>query len=138
MRLPEPGSLVGSASAWLKTAYPWGDDIGENKANCNGCGSRASEGETATVGKFPPNQFGLHDMVGNVMEWTEDCLHYDYNGAPTDGTAWIKGACDQRIVRGRSWSGAPDGLRSAYRSSLSADVRYDRLGFRVARTLDTP
>ena len=124
--------------AGTSTAYPWGDDIGENKANCNGCGSRASEGETATVGKFPPNQFGLHDMVGNVMEWTEDCLHYDYNGAPTDGTAWIKGACDQRIVRGRSWSGAPDGLRSAYRSSLSADVRYDRLGFRVARTLDTP
>ena len=74
--------------AGTTTAYPWGDDIGTNKANCNGCGSQWDNKQTAPVGSFAPNGFGLFDMVGNVWEWVEDCYNDNYNGAPTDGSAW--------------------------------------------------
>jgi formylglycine-generating enzyme required for sulfatase activity len=122
--------------AGTTTAYPWGNDIGENKANCTGCGSRWDGKQTAPVGSFAPNQFNLYDMVGNVWEWTEDCVHDSYNGAPTDGSAWIEGGdCTSRIVRGGAWSGTPSGLRSAGRGASSANDRGYGLGFRVARTL---
>ena len=58
--------------AGTKTAYPWGDAIGGNNANCAGCGSRWDVAQTAPVGSFAPNKFGLYDMVGNVWEWVED------------------------------------------------------------------
>ena len=74
--------------AGTTTAYPWGNDIGKNNANCVGCGSKWDNQGTAPVGSFAPNRFGLYDMVGNVFEWTEDCDHDNYNGAPTDGSAW--------------------------------------------------
>ena len=89
--------------AGTTTAYPWGDDIGKNNANCNGCGSQWDGKQTAPVGSFAPNQFGLYDMVGNVWEWTEDCYHDSYNGAPADGSAWTGGDCSRRVVRGGSW-----------------------------------
>ena len=74
--------------AGTQTAYPWGNDIGENNANCRGCGSQWDGKQTAPVGSFSPNGFGLYDMVGNVGQWTEDCYHDSYNGAPADGSAW--------------------------------------------------
>ena len=124
--------------AGATTAYPWGDDIGKNNANCDGCGSKWDR-EPAPVGSFAPNQFGLYDMVGNVFEWTEDCIHANYNGAPTDGSAWIKGGdCSNRILRGGSWNDTPDGLRSASRSGSPADSRAITFGFRVGRTLLMP
>jgi formylglycine-generating enzyme len=48
---------------------------------------------TSPVVSFPPNQFGLYDMLGNVMDWNEDCWNANYSGAPTDGTAWQSGDC---------------------------------------------
>ena len=78
--------------AGTTTTYPWGDDIklnGQAMANCDGCGSKWDDKQTAPVGSFAPNKFGLYDMVGNVFEWTEDCVHKNYNGAPTDGSAWL-------------------------------------------------
>jgi formylglycine-generating enzyme required for sulfatase activity len=125
--------------AGTTTAYPWGNDIGKNNANCNGCGSKWDNQRTAPVGSFAPNRFGLYDMVGNVFGWTEDCAYNSYNGAPTDGSAWIDDSnCKSRVVRGGSWNYSPDGLRSANRAGLTAAYRGSNLGFRLGRTLLTP
>jgi formylglycine-generating enzyme required for sulfatase activity len=123
------------------TAYPWGNDIklnGAATANCNGCGSKWDSNQTAPVGSFPANGFGLFDMVGNVWEWTEDCIHYNYNDAPLNGSAWKEengGECDRRVERGGGWSSPPISLRSEIRNRDSTDSRNLYLGFRVARTL---
>jgi formylglycine-generating enzyme required for sulfatase activity len=125
-----------AARAGTTTAFSWGDEIGKNNADCNGCGSEWDSRRTAPVGSFAPNQFGLYDMHGNVWEWVEDCLHTNYEGAPKDGSAWIaQGDCNHRVVRGGSWAGYPVGLRSALRFWYSADDHGNDLGFRVARTL---
>src|SRR5262249_17340493 len=77
--------------AGTQTAYSWGDEIGTGNANCDGCGSRWDNVRTVLpVGSFAPNAFGLHDMHGNVWEYVEDCFHYGYDGAPTDGSAWTE------------------------------------------------
>ena len=122
--------------AGTQTAYPWGNAIGTNNANCHACGSQWDARQTAPVGSFAANGFGLYDMVGNVEEWMEDCYHDSYSGAPSDGSAWIEGAdCSRRIVRAGSWFFAPAFLRSAKRYWFTTDYRLNYLGFRVARTL---
>jgi formylglycine-generating enzyme required for sulfatase activity len=124
--------------AGTTTAYPWGSFIGSNTANCHGCASRWDGEKTAPVGSFAANGFGLFDMAGNVYEWTQDCYHDSYNGAPADGSAWSSDACTLRVVRGGSWLCPPRHLRSADRSGwIPGDRDYD-VGFRVARTLLTP
>jgi sulfatase modifying factor 1 len=91
---------------------------------------------TSAVGSFPPNQFGLHDMLGDVMNWTEDCSNANYNGAPTDGTAWQSGDCGRHVIRGGSWDMDLSGARSANRRiGFPPSYRNTTLGFRVARTL---
>jgi formylglycine-generating enzyme required for sulfatase activity len=121
------------------TAYPWGDDVGKNNANCFGCGGQWDGQQTAPVGSFAPNAFGLHDMVGNVSEWVEDCgPRNTYDGAPVDGSAWIEhGNCDLRVIRGGAWGFSPAQLRSADRMASPAGSRIPAVGFRVARTLDS-
>jgi len=127
-----------AARAGTQTAYSWGDEIGKGNANCNGCGSQWDSNQPAPVGSFAPNQFGLYDMHGNVWEWTEDCEHGDYNGAPQDGSAWTAdGDCRAHVVRGGSWYNDPQSLRSASRGSFATVSRDGDLGFRVGRTLST-
>jgi formylglycine-generating enzyme required for sulfatase activity len=122
--------------AGTQTVYPWGDTVGTNNANCHSCGSQWDAKQTAPVGSFAPNGFGLYDTVGNVREWTEDCYHDTYNGAPTDGSAWLGGGnCYHRVVRGGSFLLAPAFLRSASRYWFTSDYRLRYLGFRVARAL---
>jgi formylglycine-generating enzyme required for sulfatase activity len=130
-----------AARAGTQTEYPWGDDIkqdGKIMANCNGCGSQWDNRQTAPVGSFAPNRFGLYDMVGNVFEWVEDCVHNNYQEAPNDGTTWLeeeRGNCGARVVRGGSWTDFPQFLRAAGRNGNTTVSRSNLLGFRVGRTL---
>jgi len=91
---------------------------------------------SAPVGTYRPNAFGLYDMLGNVWEWTADCWHESYDGAPIDGDARQEADhCSRRVVRGGSWFYGPMGLRSAKRSRDDTTRTYNSVGFRVARTL---
>ena len=90
---------------------------------------------TSPAGRYEANGFGLHDVSGNVWEWTEDCWNDSYAGAPGDGSAWKSGNCGLRVLRGGSWSYDPWSLRSADRSKLATGIRGSLAGFRVARTL---
>ena len=91
----------------------------------------ASANITNPVDPKKSNQFGLHDMRGKVLEWTEDCWNENYNGAPIDGSAWLKGQCNRRVFRGGSWY-------SEYRDWYNPATRYDGsglYGLRVVRDL---
>ena len=94
-----------------------------------------SGGKTHPVGQKEPNELGLYDMSGNVLEWTQDCWNDNYRGAPSDGRAWESGNCEQRVLRGGSWSDKPGGFRSAFRLMDLTGNRYGNVGFRLARTL---
>jgi formylglycine-generating enzyme required for sulfatase activity len=124
-----------AARAGTQTVYPWGDEIGKNNANCKGCGSQWDNSQTAPVGSFAANGFGLYDMVGNVWEWVEDCYHENYQGAPIDGAAWATEDCARRTGRGGSWGSNPGSVRSANRLRSTPVYRANSVGFRVARTL---
>lgn len=84
------------------------------------------------VASYEPNPFGIYDTAGNVWEWTEDCWHGSYHGAPVDGSAWIgNGACEYRIVRGGSYYCFPRHVRSANRWKLLRTHTSMYIGFRV-------
>ena len=144
-----------AARAGTTAARYWGDDRG----NAESCGyangtdqTRAAEHNltrvktnifmcedghvhTAPVGSFKANAFGLHDMLGNVWEWVEDCWHESYGDAPKDGSAWTAGgSCGQRVLRGGSWVNNPWVLRAANRDWVTSGNRDADAGFRVART----
>ena len=122
------------ARAGTTTRYHWGDAIGRNRANCNGCGSRWDGELTSPVGSFGANAFGLHDVHGNVWEWVEDCYNDSYAGAPNDGSVWSSGTCSRHVLRGGSWYDDPRFLRAANRGGSGTGYRDNNFGFRVART----
>jgi len=93
------------------------------------------QARTAPVGAFKPNAFGLHDMLGNLSEWVEDCYNTSYEGAPTDGRAWTTADCPRRVIRGGNWSHSPVGVRSTNRNGDPPSLQNMIVGFRVARTL---
>ncbi len=143
-----------AARAGSKTAWFWGgndakakaceyanlhDEVGK-EAHPNYVWSHVlcSDGaaENTEVGKYKPNAFGLHDMLGNVREWVADCHILGYTGAPTDGTVRKhEGACEKRVVRGGAWLDGPSTARSAYRYSEVENMRNYQTGFRLARDL---
>lgn len=90
---------------------------------------------SAPVGSYPANAFGLYDAMGNVNEWTRDCWHNSYEGAPADGSAWTTGDCSSRTLRGGGWLGGSRVLRSAFRLGYPAGNRYFLIGLRVARSV---
>lgn len=93
-------------------------------------------GENAPTGKYKPNAFGLHDIIGNVREWVEDCHQEGYTDAPTDGSVReMKGTCEKRVVRGGAWIDGSSTSRSAYRYAEAEGFRNYQVGFRVAREM---
>ena len=134
-RLPSEAEWEYAARAGSLAQYGWGSRIGRNRANCGDCGSHWDGDRTAPVGAFAPNAWGLFDMHGNVWEWVGDCWNDDYEGAPSDGSAWLGGECYVRVLRGGSWGAPPRVLRAAYRGGITSGYRSSFVGFRVARTL---
>jgi formylglycine-generating enzyme required for sulfatase activity len=125
-----------AARAGTTTAYYWRGEVGKSNANCNGCGSQWDDRQTAPVGSFKPNAFGLYDMAGNVSQWLEDCFHRDYDKAPKDGSAQKSGDCQTRVNRGGSWLFGPTDVRTAARNwGSQPDSRQNDRGFRIARVL---
>jgi formylglycine-generating enzyme required for sulfatase activity len=142
-RLPSEAEWEYAARAGTTAPYYWGGSVGRGFANCEACGSQWDDRQTAPVGSFAANPWGLYDMLGNVLQWTQDCYHDSYSGAPTDGGPWTSsqdlvtdrsGNCIQRVSRGGSWFLAPRDLRAANRGWFPAARADLYVGFRLART----
>jgi formylglycine-generating enzyme required for sulfatase activity len=118
------------------TQYFWGDDV--KQANDYAWHSEISNDQAQPVGLKKPNQYGLHDMLGNVWEWTHDCWNENYKGAPVDGSSWAAEVCpsteNSRVMRGGNWEMAAIDLRTSTRQHNPAKKGYPYVGFRVART----
>jgi formylglycine-generating enzyme required for sulfatase activity len=123
-----------AARAGTTTLYSFGDDVAELQYYA--WYTVNSDGKTHPVGEKKPNAFGLYDMHGNVSEWVEDPWHGNYNGAPSDGSAWVEGGDPSwHVLRGSNWVDAPELLRSASRNGFNTGGRRNDFGFRVGRTL---
>lgn len=129
-----------AARAGTNTKWYWGEDAAQaceyaNVPDTYPCDDDYAD--TAPVGTFTPNAFGLHDMLGNVWEWVADCWHPTYDGAPTDGSAWIEDdACTIRTVRGQGFGASNTEMSAAARSADPVSYRGIGLGFRVGKDLD--
>jgi formylglycine-generating enzyme required for sulfatase activity len=139
-RLPSEAEWEYAARAGSTTRYWWGGEIGQGNANCDGCDSPWDNKETAPVGSFKANAFGLYDTAGNVWEWVQDCWHEDYQGAPADGSSWKDDwqhncSYNRQVLRGGSWGDVPGGLRVSGRNRGFPVYRYGLDGFRLAQDL---
>ena len=134
-RLPSEAEWEYAARAGTATRYSWGNNLGHNRANCNGCGSQWDNEMSAPVGSFEANAWGLHDMHGNVWEWTQDRYNNRYVGAPNDGSAWEVGDSTARVVRGGAWYLEGYFLRSPARDQHRTFAGSLYVGFRVAQSL---
>jgi len=92
--------------------------------------------ETLPVGSLKPNAFGLYDVIGNVAEWTLDCMNLSYLDAPADGSAWGRGICSSRMTRGGSWFTGTREVRLPARFNLKTGDRNDFTGFRLVRAVE--
>lgn len=154
-RLPSEAEWEYAARAGTETAYWWGDELGEGRIACDGCGTRWDDRSTAPVGSFPANPWGLHDMLTNAEEWVADCWHPTHEGHPGDGSArtetseWWRDEgwedrqgrpCRRPVERGGSFSTYPWANRAASRSYYWPNPNWHERksatqGFRVVRTV---
>ena len=131
-RLPTEAEWEYAAHGGTGTMFSWGTTVGKHMANCADCGGHEGP-HTLPVRSFPANGYGLYDMAGNAAEWVEDCWNASYRGAPKDGSAWLTGNCEQRVLRGGSFDGSSAYVKPSARFRYDADVRYWANGFRVLR-----
>jgi formylglycine-generating enzyme required for sulfatase activity len=135
-RLPTEAEWEYAARGGTATRYWWGDQMKGGNSSCEGCGEPWNAERPPPVGSFTANPFGLNDMNGSVWEWVQDCWHSTYKGAPEDGSAWVGGTCQARVIRGGSWRENGSYMLSTTRFKYDASVRQSQNGFRVARSLD--
>ncbi|MFM6268348.1 MAG: formylglycine-generating enzyme family protein [Dolichospermum sp.] len=135
-RLPTEAQWEYACRAGTTTPFHFGEIISTDLANYDGNytygdGLKGVHRKgTTEVGSFKANEFGLHDMHGNVWEWCQDDWHDNYEGAPIDGSAWIS-LSNRKVLRGGSWNYYPVLCRSASRNWDNAKFNYDNFGFRV-------
>jgi formylglycine-generating enzyme required for sulfatase activity/class 3 adenylate cyclase len=131
-RLPSEAEWEYAARGGTQTKYWWGDQPQPDMANCKGCGGAYDPSQPLKVGSFRANPFGLYDLGGSVDQWVQDCWHKDYQGAPSDGSAWLDKTCASRVIRSGSWRNDQSYVRPASRQGYDAGVRYPTHGFRIA------
>ena len=132
------GKRLPTEAEWEKAAtgglvgkkYPWGDSIDSSKANYG-----EDVGQTTPVGRYPPNNYGLYDMGGNVWEWVSDWYGEDYYSS-SDSHRNPQGPNYgfERVIRGAGWSNDAGYLRSASRSYVNPDSTSNHLGFRCSKS----
>ncbi len=144
-RLPSEAEWEYACRAGTTTRYSFGDD--ESKlayyAWYSGYATFEEfdknqdkiEAKTHPVGRKKPNSWDLYDMHGNVWEWCQDIYHFNYDGAPSDGSAWEDAGSSIRVSHGSSWVDFSRGCRSAVRRGVDHFSRYDYIGFRVLREI---
>jgi len=140
-RLPTEAEWEYASRGGSSSDYWWGEWPNHDFANfgsevcCRGKISGADQWgeETSHAGAFPANAYGLHDSLGNVWEWVQDCWSVDYYGAPSSGGASLQGDCSKRVVRGGSWSDIPRNVAVAARGRAPVDKKLAFIGFRVVR-----
>jgi formylglycine-generating enzyme len=148
-RLPSASEWEYAARTGGEVVQPWSADGSPACATANVADASAAQRYpgwtvfgcndgyvfTAPVGSFKANSFGLNDMLGNVFQWTEDCWHADYTGAPIDGSARRDGDCSEHELRGGSWYSTPAYVRANYRNHFAADYRTSSVGIRLVRDI---
>lgn len=136
-RLPTEAEWEYAVRAGTATPYYWGSQVDHNLANMMGIKGGDSWKYTSPVGRFPANDFGLQDMLGNAWEWVSDCWHESYAKAPSDGSAWNANCNGNGLItrRGGAWDAQPKSNRSSYRNFAGVVDRSQSYGFRVAHDM---
>jgi len=128
-RLPTEAEWEYAARAGTTTRYSFGDD--DSELGEYAWFNKNSDDKTHPVGEKKANPWGLYDVHGNVWEWVQDEWHGNYDGAPSDGSAWEDGVGASRVNRGGSWFSSDRYCRSAYRGYSDPGYRFRYLGFRL-------
>jgi formylglycine-generating enzyme required for sulfatase activity/class 3 adenylate cyclase len=134
-RLPSEAEWEYAARSGTRTKFWWGDQLQADTANCKGCNEPYDTSQPLKVGSLRPNPFGLYDMGGNIDQWVNDCWHKNYQGAPSDGSAWVDNNCVSHVIRSGSWKNDPSYVRPSNRDHYETSVRYPTHGLRVAHSL---
>jgi len=124
-----------AARGGTTTSFWWGARSGVSNAHCFDCKSDYNTSKSAKVGTYKANPFGLYDTAGNVYEWVHDCYHRNYRNAPDDGSVWVGGDCNVRVVRGGAYRSPADSMRVENREKFKSNKGQYNVGFRVARDL---